>query len=368
GKKYRADYEVTGTIYDDDGRQVTAFSNEKSITVATYGATVSPGDFRISQIDHYLPPGKYKVEFHLVDKNSGNDLKATLKAELIRYDNRNPQLSSIELVHAVDTAFVDSVFRKGNLTIIPAVSRQVSGDINARLLCYIEVYQGHSKKKNVEIITKILDDRLRTVYIDTLTSTFPKSGDIIREVRQVALDNIESGDYSIDIALRSRRDKVVDRMRTDFFLYWSPEAMILNDFNTAIAQLRYIADPGEIKGMKKAETNEERLSLWNDFWLARDPSPGTPENEIKDTYYHRIAYANRNFGVMKKPGWSTDRGMIYIEYGEPDQVEDYPFELDSKAYQIWYYYHHGDPRKFVFIDEWGDNDFRLLYPYDGRIW
>jgi len=366
--RYRADYEITSTIYDDNGRQVTAFSTEKSIKVSTYGATVSPSDFRISQINRYLPPGKYKIEFHLVDKNAGSDFKNTLKAELIRYDNRNPQLSSIELVQAVDTALIDTVFRKGNLTVIPSVGRQLSGDINARLLYYIEAYQGKNGKKDVLIETRILDKKLHTIYVDTLTSEFVEGEDFLREVRHITLDNIKSGEYIIDVALKSRRNKVVDRARLDFFLYWSPEAMIVNDYKTAIAQLRYIAGGDEIDELKDARSSDERLSRWNKFWETHDPSPGTPENEVKSAYYKRIELANRNFSVMKKAGWSTDRGRIYIEYGEPDQLEDFPFELNSKAYQVWYYYRHGDPRKFVFIDEWGDNDFRLLYPYDGRIW
>ena len=59
---------------------------------------------------------------------------------------------------------------------------------------------------------------------------------------------------------------------------------------------------------------------------------------------------------------------IYIQYGKPDQIEDYPFELSSKAYQIWYYYSIGERRRFIFVDEWSDGDFKLQYPYDGRSW
>jgi len=366
--QYRADYEITGAIYDKDKRQVTAFDIEKSIRVNTYNATMSPSDFRISQINRYLPPGKYKVEFHLIDKNSGNDIKSSLKAELIRYDNRNPQLSGIQLVHAVDTAIIDTVFRKGNLTVIPAVSRQLSGDLETRLLYYIEVYRGTDKLKKILIETRLLDKKLRTVYLDTLTSSFGGEDNIIREVRHITLNNLRSGEYYIDIVLKSRRGKGVDRARLKFYLYWSPEAMITNDYETAIEQLKYIAESDDMKALKKAENAEERIARWNDFWASKDPSPGTAENEIKAAYYGRIDFANRNFTVMKKAGWRSDRGMIYIEYGEPDQVEDYPFELNSKAYQIWYYYRYGDPRKFVFVDEWGDNDFKLLYPYDGRVW
>jgi GWxTD domain-containing protein len=121
-----------------------------------------------------------------------------------------------------------------------------------------------------------------------------------------------------------------------------------------------------MKAFKKAVTPDEKLRLWNDFWLKRDPTPGTPENEAKREYYRRIEYANVHFSILRKEGWLTDRGMVYITYGEPDQIEDHPFDIDSKAYQIWDYYQASDVRRFLFIDEWGDGDYRLQYPYDGR--
>jgi hypothetical protein len=71
---------------------------------------------------------------------------------------------------------------------------------------------------------------------------------------------------------------------------------------------------------------------------------------------------------MKKEGWKTTRGMIYIMYGEPDELEDYPFELSRKPYQVWLYYRLSPPRKFLFIDEWGTGDYELQPPYNGLDW
>ena len=34
-------------------------------------------------------------------------------------------------------------------------------------------------------------------------------------------------------------------------------------------------------------------------------------------------------------------------------------------YQIWYYYSSGRYRKFLFVDENQDGDYRLQFPYDG---
>ena len=48
-----------------------------------------------------------------------------------------------------------------------------------------------------------------------------------------------------------------------------------------------------------------------------------PENAFKQEHYRRIKYTNDRFGT-KIPGWKTDRGRIYIQYGPPDEIESHP--------------------------------------------
>jgi GWxTD domain-containing protein len=59
------------------------------------------------------------------------------------------------------------------------------------------------------------------------------------------------------------------------------------------------------------------------FWLRRDPTPDTAENEFKEEHYRRIAYANERF-ASGIPGWKSDRGRIYIAFGPPDEREEHP--------------------------------------------
>src|ERR1019366_7332258 len=49
-------------------------------------------------------------------------------------------------------------------------------------------------------------------------------------------------------------------------------------------------------------TDEEREQFIEQFWLRRDPTPDTVENEFKEEHYRRIAYANENF-ASGIPGW-----------------------------------------------------------------
>ena len=59
------------------------------------------------------------------------------------------------------------------------------------------------------------------------------------------------------------------------------------------------------------------------FWLRRDPTPDSAENEFKEEHYRRIAYANERY-ASGIPGWKTDRGRIYITFGPPDEIESHP--------------------------------------------
>src|SRR4029079_643031 len=73
----------------------------------------------------------------------------------------------------------------------------------------------------------------------------------------------------------------------------------------------YIITGAEKKAFLALQTDEERENFIENFWRRRDPNPDTEENEFREQYYERIAYANEHF-TSGIPGWKTDRGRIYI--------------------------------------------------------
>ena len=85
----------------------------------------------------------------------------------------------------------------------------------------------------------------------------------------------------------------------------------------------YIITDEEKQAFKRLKTDEERQTFVENFWLRRDPTPDTEENEYKEEHYRRIAYANDHY-ASGIPGWKTDRGMIYIKYGPADEIDSHP--------------------------------------------
>jgi GWxTD domain-containing protein len=135
----------------------------------------------------------------------------------------------------------------------------------------------------------------------------------------------------------------------------------VTDLTLAIRQVKYIASTEENRRLRGASL-EDREQLFREFWKRRDPTPSTPQNELMDEYYYRIQYSDDRYSTHR-PGWETDRGRIFILYGEPSDIERHPFESGSRPYEIWYY--HNLNRRFVFVDHTGFGDYTLAGPQWG---
>jgi GWxTD domain-containing protein len=96
----------------------------------------------------------------------------------------------------------------------------------------------------------------------------------------------------------------------------------------------------------------------HEYWSAFDPTPESSYNQLMTEYYRRIDHAAREFiGLRKDNGIKTDRGMIYIRFGKPDQVER-SSNTQGQVVETWTY--RNPERKFVFVDKRGTGNFSLI--------
>ena len=130
----------------------------------------------------------------------------------------------------------------------------------------------------------------------------------------------------------------------------------IEDLELAIEQLLYVAESDELAYIKSGKTVEERYQRFREFWKKRDPTPESERNEEMEQYYLRVVFANKNFSHYTD-GWKTDRGMVYIMFGPPSNVDRHPFDSDAKPYETWFY--NDLNYQFLFVDQTGFGDYRL---------
>lgn len=365
---YAASYHIEVLVYAD-GDQVAGTTFEETYEVESFPRTLSRTDFLVNQLN--LPieeTGELELVFRLRDLKSNQTTESHGKFK-IPSRRHDWEISTLEFARLIEPAEDTSQFNKMGWLVVPSVSRSYGGSDLLTVPLYAEVY-GDAGSAETPLSFRIeAYSQLRQKVLDTIID-FASTGRTTVFQTELPVGDLSPGEYELEIGFftdggrRSQRT-VKDRFR----IGWSLTTLLKNDFETAVAQLKYIADDEERDSLL-AVNDTARVAMWERFWERRDPTPGTPMNEFRDEYYRRIRYVNGAFTVGNQPGWRTDRGMVYIRFGEPDEVERHPFDNSSYRYnspwQVWYYY--AAARRFVFTDSRGNGDYELQYPYDGDPW
>ena len=368
---FEASYSVTVDVYgvDEAGVQeglVVSRAFERDVQVETYDETLDREveDRAIQTID--VPPGRYVIQVAVEDGASGRTFSREL-ARVVRQPENGLSVSDPIVLDAYDPA---------QRTFEPNVSAAVSTE-NETFTVYYEIVAaepttleatyveternrtserpsfsallGLAPRQQAELGTPVV----RTEMIEVPAGRTPAAFRVPTKALQV-------GDYSLSVRLATRDGEVIAESEKPLSVRWMGLDSQIADIDEAIAQLRYVAKDREVNAIKRAETPEEKARLFRAFWNERDPTPGTMRNERMEEYYYRVAFANERYSRFQNSGWNSVRGEVFIRFGEPDFVELHPYNYSSEPYQVWYYYRNG--RRFIFIDEDGVGDYRLLVP------
>lgn len=123
-----------------------------------------------------------------------------------------------------------------------------------------------------------------------------------------------------------------------------------------VEPFRYVLKGSEFKQISEAKPSD-RKELLEQFWMDWVGDRDRARKALK-AYYQRVEDANKYFSSHNE-GWKTDRGMIYIVFGDPNKV----YRDDTK--ETWIYGEENNPMSLNFdfvkvINPFTDNDYRLI--------
>jgi len=299
-----------------------------------------------------------------------------------------------------DVAFVWDVDRSQQNAMLPVRRRlrpnplRFFGLYHTTLLFYVEGY-GPSTRLTYQI--RRLADR-QAVASGSDSARVDSTGSQAY-LEAVDLGAMQSGAYSVEIG-RPGTDSC--RVAGEFQVLWDDASW--NQDRQALLEEAYVllgnAEYEKVKEMSRGEVE----AYMRDLWKGHDPDPRTGRNELHETYLGRVDHANNFFGTTFRKGMLADRGRVYIRFGPPDEitkelnpqdqqviarvlpgeVESDRFDIirkpaprdprDDRAYEIWTYQMRGEPLfpeqeltgqrtglKFIFVDDLGYGDMRLIY-------
>lgn len=354
GDVFRANLEVTMDISDSLGNLANEQLWTEKIETKNYDESVSGHIGKVLQKSFYLSPGVYKTEVQVKDAETKKSRRVNRTVIVRKFDPGALRISDLLLVNRLERAPERAV-------VVPNVSGNI-GTKRDSFYVFFEAYR-NGVTDSAKFLLTVHTVKGEIVERDSLLRSLGNGGNAC--FIKVDCSKLSAGGYiaevqgwSVDTSSRSVIRPGTAIASHTFMIRWKGLPPTVTDLDQAIDELQYIADKDVIQAMKQ-ETVEKRRQMFLDFWKKRDPTPTTETNELMEEYYQRVDYANKTFGHYTD-GWKTDRGMVYIIFGVPSNVERHPFDMDSKPYEVWTYYELN--RQFVFVDATGFGDYRLQNP------
>jgi GWxTD domain-containing protein len=99
-----------------------------------------------------------------------------------------------------------------------------------------------------------------------------------------------------------------------------------------------MASRAEVERYLAATSDAEAEAAIEEFWRRRDTEPAYPGNPLRETFAERAEEADRRFTEAGIPGRRSDRGTIFVLYGEPEEerheIAEHP---DDPPVLLWGY-------------------------------
>jgi GWxTD domain-containing protein len=324
--------------------------NEK-IDSDDFEATISQNTFNLSLRSFNLTPGNYLLRSEVEDKDSR---KSHFYENPLLVRDLSGEISVSDMIFVGRQTSLDAGSK-----IVPNISRNLITQSNGVTVFY-EIYS--SSDEQLKIDYYIQDNEQKEIYKEEVDQQISSGkNQIVYSIKNI---DIGLGSYLLAAAIKNSEGDLLTSISKTFTSRWAGLPSTIKDLDKAIAQMRYIASSKEIDHISSAPDREEKVKRYLEFWKKKDPTPQSESNPIFEEYYRRVAYANENFTHYFE-GWRTDRGMVYIILGAPSNINRHPFEYDRKPYEVWEYYELN--KSFVFMDETGFGDYRLITPLHGEF-
>lgn len=344
---FYANYNITLSFTDESKMNIIFERNWKErVKTTDFEQTLSRENFNLSYKTYDLNPGKYFVKCIVEDSDSKSASSKEIPL-LVKQISDSLGVSDLMLV----AEFVKDLTGE---KIIPNVTASVTNRSTSVPL-YFEIYSDKTRDINIEYSLDDLKKSTSFKQMEHLTVN-PGTNLIKHTVNNVSFS---VGGYLLNAVIKDNDWKIITSVEKKIFSKIHGVPLAITDLDKAVDQIAYIASPKELDFIKEGKSYDEKLERFLSFWDKKKPNSKTDDNPILYEYFRRVDYANKNFKGLVE-GWRSDMGMVYVTFGPPSNVERHPFDSDSKPYEIWDYYEQS--RNFVFVDQTGFGDYRLVNP------
>ncbi|MCC5918043.1 MAG: GWxTD domain-containing protein [Cryomorphaceae bacterium] len=342
-----------------------------------------------------LKPDLYDVHLSIVDANN-EDEKYDFDFSVDLNGPGKVGFSDVNMLSSFHKAVENSPTSVAGFEMIPYIPRKdfYYGEKSDKLSYYAEFYNRTDDADSAKpFLIKYYIERVDKVGPIPGLAAFKRldsDAEITPLLNTFNIESLASGKYFLVLEVVSQKNEVMNTqvvvfnrenpnldepyefkdMRVDQLAGTFVEEMINKDSIVHFIDfLHPIADFQERRAIESLTAEEDEynmLRFFYTFWVKRNSIE--PYDAWLD-YYSEVQYVNDKYGMRVLPGYQSDRGRIYLQYGPPTLVEDRRFETGTYPFEIWQYDQLKSAstrdqvdRIFVFVDrEVNTNRYRLVH-------
>ncbi|PAU93541.1 GWxTD domain-containing protein [Aliifodinibius salipaludis] len=357
--------------------QITDLNGEQNIGSKRITRQVVTGDESITHSREVLSipyqlqvkPGNYEVSVTVRDLNSKQKLTQTSKAYIPgakqndytlsevqlfgkeNGDNTWSQISGYHVSNAIDSLrFVFQVISPQPDTPLTLDTRLVSFASDTGLPRAIT--RNNYSSSSIEYKGIDFD---QTTEIQSTRRVLSDYGSVFVEYK---FANQNRGNYRFEVTAAKENDNDEEIFKGRSFGIKSKNFPAVESVRELARPLYYLMGRGDHEELMAISDTDSLKQAMDRFWL-KNIGNKREAQQVIEQYYTRVEEANKRFSNFKE-GWKTDRGMVYILFGEPFHTRDRLRQL------VWYYsYNTEDPRyRFFFEQPKLNNQF---FPFDHYV-
>lgn len=341
-----------------------------------------------------LKNGSYQIEIKLTDLLRTSEHFVYTDSFVVIENLTKPTLSDIQLVDTVFQSTRQDVFQRNGNIQIPLCANFLDEN-RKQIIYYAELYQPKQDSNWLIVTASVSRHEFEPPLHQIKHSDTVRYAPISLLYGHLSLNTLPSGNYFLNIVVENLEEQTIAKKSLFFQLINAKPATLtmpketdtgnkkeetqdtyLNLNKTFLAkytpaQIRAIlkmilpiATPNERNNirtfLKKPDDIYSRYFVYN-FWLSRNKIK--PEEAWKE-YTTKVKEVNRLFGSSMLQGYESERGIIYLKYGAPDDRMVVNNESGALPYEIWQYNSLPKATNALFLfyrPGLVTNDYRLLH-------
>ncbi len=247
---------------------------------------------------------------------------------------------------------------------------------------YAEVYGMDFDSARVDsysVARRVLDAESGEQVRPEVLKSYPTHGRSVVLADGFPVSTLRTGTYNLELVVRNTRSGNTVSTRKKFWTYRREDllagkligrkppvssgtasaefgALAVLDPDSVVQWMRYVITREELNQVQRLNPEGKRRFV-QEYWTTREAT----DAGACDRYFARVFEADRRYTFLKRPGWKTDRGRVYILYGEPDHVTQNYAAAGQADHEIWDYDQLEGGASFVFLDRNGFGDMDLVH-------